>query len=236
MTTATVERTGAALTAEEGMKVPKGMMSFASSSQGKPTTNETTLYLGAVSFAYAVWENYVEEVAIELTERLSGAIEPHRIPEAARTEIERSASPWELSVHPGWRGLWVRQVVKMTKGGEEGQGGWGLNSATYDNTGRVFAVAGLTGVLPRRLAVKSPANAPTKVQVGDGKMVDVRHTLQQLIEVRGEAVHTARAPEHLRKGHVTWWLKFVSSLYEETDRRAIDEVANKLTPSPEVSE
>lgn len=232
----TREWTKAALGADEGMKVPAGMMSFARSSRGKPTANETTLFLGAVSFGYAVWENYVEEVAIELTERLSSTIAPERIPEVSKVEIEKSASPWELSVHPGWRGLWVRRVVEMTKGGEGGQGGWGLNSATYENTQRVFAVAGLTDALPRRLEVKSTAKAPTNVQVGDNGDVDVRNALKQLIDVRGEAVHTARAPEHLRKGHVTWWLKFVNSLYEETDRRARRAVTEMLTPSTGASQ
>lgn len=226
----------AALAADEGMKVPAGMMSFVSPRRGKPSTNETTLFLGAASFAYAVWENYVEEVAVELTERLSAAIEPERIPAASRVEIEGSASAWELSVHPGWRGLWVRRVVQMTKGGEGGRGGWGLNSATYENAERVFTVAGLTDVLPQRLEVKSGTKAPENVKVAVDGSVDVKNALRQLIDVRGEAVHTARAPEHLRKGHVTWWLKFVNSLYEETDSRARDAVDELLTPSTEVSQ
>lgn len=213
-------RTSAYLNALKGMDVPRGMMTFAKDGKGKPSKDETTLFLGAVSFAYAVWENFVEELAIELTRKLAAGIHPERIPKASRDVIEKDATSWELSVHPGWRGLWVNRVVTITKGGEGGRGGWGLNSATFDNTHEVFMTAGVGDALPTRLTVKAQgATAPQNVRDADGE-VDVRNALTQLIEVRGGAVHTATAPDHLRKAHVRWWMAFVQALFEETDREA----------------
>lgn len=223
-----VFRTSAYINALEGMGVPRGMMTFSKGGKGKPSKDETTLFLGAVSFAYAVWENYVEELAIELTRRLAAEIAPEQIPTASRAVIEKDASSWELSVHPGWRGLWINRVITITKGGEGGRGGWGLNSATFENTKEVFETSGFGDALPTRLTVKARgATAPQNVRSTNGK-VDVRHTLTQLIEVRGGAVHTATAPDHLRKAHVRWWLAFVEALFEETDRLALQEVDRLL--------
>ena len=223
-----VFRTSAYLNALEGMGVPRGMMTFSKGGKGKPSKDETTLFLGAVSFAYAVWENYVEELAIELTRSLAAEIAPEQIPTASRAVIEKDASSWELSVHPGWRGLWINRVITITKGGEGGRGGWGLNSATFENTKEVFETSGFGDALPTRLTVKaSGATAPQNVRSTNGK-VDVRHALAQLIEVRGGAVHTATAPDHLRKAHVRWWLAFVEALFEETDRHALQEVDRLL--------
>lgn len=223
-----VFRTSAYLNALEGMGVPRGMMTFSKGGKGKPSKDETTLFLGAVSFAYAVWENYVEELAIELTRSLAAEIAPEQIPAASRAVIEKGASSWELSVHPGWRGLWINRVITITKGGEGGRGGWGLNSATFENTKDVFETSGFGDALPTRLTVKaSGATAPQNVRSTNGK-VDVRHALAQLIEVRGGAVHTATAPDHLQKAHVRWWLAFVEALFEETDRRALQEVDRLL--------
>lgn len=221
-------RTSAYLNALKGMEVPRGMMTFSKGGQGKPSKDEITLSLGAVSFAYAVWENYVEELAIELTRRLAAGIAPEQIPTAARAVIEKDATSWELSVHPGWRGLWINRVIAITKGGEDGRGGWGLNSATFENTEGVFETAGFGDVLPTRLTVKATgATAPQNVRATKGE-VGVKNALTQLIEVRGGAIHTATAPDHLRKGHVRWWLAFVEALFEETDRRAQQEVDRLL--------
>lgn len=71
------------------------------------------------------------------------------------------------------------------------------------------------------------ATAPQNVRDTKGE-VDVKNALTQLIEVRGGAVHTATAPDHLRKGHVRWWLAFVEALFEETDRQALQEVDRLL--------
>ena len=220
--------TSAYVDALKGMEVPRGMMTFSKERQGKPSKDETTLFLGAVSFAYAVWENYVEEVAIELTGKLADGIAPERIPTASRAAIERDATSWELSVHPGWRGLWVNRVIAMTKGNEDGRGGWGLNSATFKNAEGIFETAGFGDALPKRLTVKSSSTTPPKnVRAKQGE-VDVNNALEQLIAVRGEAVHTATAPDHLRKGHVRWWLAFVEALFKETDRQAQKEVDRLL--------
>lgn len=80
-------RTSAYVNALKGMEVPRGMMTFSKGGKGKPSKDETTLFLGAVSFAYAVWENYVEELAIELTRRLAAEIAPEQIPTASRAAL-----------------------------------------------------------------------------------------------------------------------------------------------------
>lgn len=222
--------THAALNADEGMKVPDGLMSFAKDTRGKPPVQQRTLYLAAVSFGYAVWENYVEDLAIELTALLAENLPPERIPTKARELITKDSTPWELSVHPGWKGLWVSRIEQLAKG-DEGSGRWGLNTASFENVALLFEQIGLD-VLPRRLTEPKPDTAgqrivPTRINITSGEL-DVRNALRQLINVRGEAVHTARTTDPLLKREVQWWSQFVHDLYEAADKKARDACADLL--------
>lgn len=221
--------TNASVKAEEGMKVPDGLMSFASDGRGQPSNEQRALYLGAVAFTYAVWESYVEEVAVELVELAVNELQDHpeRVPEGARRVIETGATPWELAVSPGWRGLWVQRVNAMTGGDEEART-WGLNTANLSNVSNIFASLGLNPV-PQRIAAPRKVRAlmphPSSISIGpkDGK-VDVKNALHMLVEVRGQAVHTGRTKDKLYKNEILWWGAFVRGLIAESDRSAREQM------------
>lgn len=219
-----LEWTAAALAADEGMKVVTGVMGFVSSEQGNKHAQQLPLYLAAVTFSYAVWENYVEDLADELTQGLARTLHPSQIPEAARAAIENGAALWDLAVDPGWRGLWTRKVRSLTKGSES-ERTWGLNTASKPNVDKLFEIVGISPV-PNRLAAPDPVGSgssrkiPDRIAIADDGTLDVRHALSQLITVRGEAVHTASTTSPLYKNQVLWWGNFVKALYEATDERA----------------
>ncbi len=119
----------AANAADVGMRVPRGLMSFATDTRGQPPREQRTLYLGAIAFAYAVWENFVEDLAIELIKVLADEISPDRVSKGSQKLILDGATAWEISVHPGWQGLWVDRVISLTKGNPETLV-WGLNTAS----------------------------------------------------------------------------------------------------------
>ena len=62
------------------MRVVDGLMSFASDGRGQPTNEQRSLYLAAITFSYAVWENYVESLALELVGGLSTSLPSEKIP------------------------------------------------------------------------------------------------------------------------------------------------------------
>jgi hypothetical protein len=211
--------TQAIVDADSGMRVVDGLMSFASDGRGKPTESQRSLYLAAVAFSYAVWENFIEDLAIELTDRLAIAIDPARVPDAARKAIEKNAQPWELAVHPGWRGLWVERVRGLAKGSDE-PGQWGINSASKDQVDNLFKVVGIDPV-PERIDAPIPRTQrkepPAGVSLNADGTLDVKRALRGLIAVRGEAVHTAKTSNPLFKAEVFWWGDFVRGLYRATN-------------------
>src|SRR5690625_4451637 len=77
-------------------------MSFASDGRGRPTKEQEHLYLSAVTFAYAVWESYAEDVAIELVKILAPSLPSDSIPPQV-TQALADKDAWQLAVHPGWR-------------------------------------------------------------------------------------------------------------------------------------
>ena len=221
--------TEAALAADEGMKVVTGLMGFVSSETGNKHAQQLPLYLAAVTFSYAVWENYVEDLAYELTAALSATLEPSHLPMAARDAIESGASTWDLAVDPGWRGLWARKVRSLTKG-TEGERSWGLNTASKLNVDELFQIVGIDPV-PQRLVAPDPVGSanskriPDNIAIAGDGTVDVKNALSQLIAVRGEAVHTATTSSPLYKNQVLWWGNFVTALYEATDISAREQCA-----------
>lgn len=224
------DRTDARTAADAGMGVVDGLMEFASDDRGNRHAKQVPLYLAAVTFSYAVWENYVEDLADELVDSLARFLEPGDIPDAARELIEEGASNWELSVSPGWRGLWVERVGALTKGNERA-GTWGLNSASKPNSDRLFALLGLDPI-PVRIAAPEPTGGtttkriPEHVAIAEDGSVDVKHVLSKLVSIRGEAVHTASTADPLFKNQVHWWSNFVRALYAETDRLALAQCAD----------
>ncbi len=199
--------TEASIGADKGLEIIDGLMEFASNSRGQPSLKERSLYTSAIVFAYAVWENYVEEAAIELVTALAEDLEPDQMTRPhVRNLIEKDATAWELSVHPGWTDLWVRRVTGHARGNEGG--GWGLNTANYANSRALFADVGINPI-PK----------------------DAKDELQNLIELRGEIVHTASTSTKVLKKEVGKWKVFVHDLYEAVDVEARRQCKNWLTSS-----
>lgn len=223
--------TQAAWSADKGMDVVSGLMSYASSSRGQPTNEQRSLYLAAVAFSYAVWENYIESLAVELVTALAVALPEDRIPDGARSVIEFAdrerkvpTAAWELAVHPGWRQLWVSRVTAMAVG-RPNTSEYGINTANVHNVNALLGAVGLPN-LPMRIVAPAPRGQQRRIPSGveernpDDNSVNLRGTLQALISARGEAVHTASSTSPLFKDEVLWWAEFVRGLYHEVDTYA----------------
>lgn len=135
--------TEASLNADKGLAIIDGLMEYASNRRGNPAKKERALYLSSITFAYAVWENYLEEVAIELAGHLAGELRPEQMTRPdVRALIEKDASVWDLAVHPGWRVRWVDAVTAAAKGGENA--GFGINTANFKNSRKLFDSIGIS--------------------------------------------------------------------------------------------
>jgi hypothetical protein len=87
---------------QKGLGAVDDVLSFVKQTAGKPSKPEKSLFVASVGLSYAMWENYVEEVAIEVTVFLSDNLEPALVPDAVRESITKAhSSPWEIAVHPG---------------------------------------------------------------------------------------------------------------------------------------
>src|SRR5450759_1705154 len=105
----TASSTQANLSVETSLKVVDGVMSYMKATQGKPAAKERALYASAVVFTYGIWENYVEQLAMELAEKVAVDISPAKVPDRGRALLEKCTA-WEITVSPGWRRLWVQKV------------------------------------------------------------------------------------------------------------------------------
>lgn len=195
--------TQAAWDADEGMKVVDGLISFISDTRGKPSTKQRALYVAAVTFSYAVWENYIEDLAIELVERMSPVITPERLPQGLVERINRDLTAGELSVAPGWRQVWVERTRLAAKGDDSRI--HGLSMARPRQVEHLFGWVGF-----------SPFNglAPSLTE------------LDRLIDLRNAAVHTGKIPDDLRKADVIQWREFVHNLYCSIDKGCRGMAAN----------
>lgn len=199
--------TEARLKVDKGLDVVDGLMTYASDKRGRRAKKEIALYMASVTFAYAVWENFVEELAVELVEKLAELLEPDQISRPqVREFIEKDATPWELAVHPGWRMLWVDRVKKLAVGEEDG--GWGLNTANSRNTRRLFESVGIN---------------PFPDTYTD--------RLDALVALRGEIVHTAATKQPIYKAEVRQHTDLVRALSTEVDEEARKQCQNWLAAS-----
>ncbi|NOZ23842.1 MAG: hypothetical protein GXP25_22415, partial [Planctomycetes bacterium] len=87
---------------KSSLKVVDGVLSYMKDTKGKPAAKERALFAAAVVFTYGIWENYVEQLAIELAQKVSDKIPPEHVPERIRKSLEKGTA-WELAVSPGWR-------------------------------------------------------------------------------------------------------------------------------------
>ena len=53
------------------LSVVDNLLSYVKEGQGKPSEKERALFAAAVAFTYGIWETFIEQLAIELTEHVS---------------------------------------------------------------------------------------------------------------------------------------------------------------------
>lgn len=202
-------KTKAIKNVEQSLKSVDGVLGFMSDSPGKPSSGERALYAAAVVFIYGIWENYCEQLAIELGARVATDVAPKDVPEKMRKSLEKH-SAWELSVHPGWRKMWIDKVT-TTAIGDDGEK-FGLNTA---KAGQVSHLLELIGV--NKPFEGFPANViPPHLSM---KCKEVSEAVNALVELRGEIVHTGAVPASLRKTHVREWREFLGNITAELDRQ-----------------
>lgn len=190
------------------LKVVDGVLGYMKDTQGKPSAAQRALYAASVVFTYGIWENYVEQLAIELAEKVSKNISPDKVPERIRKLMEKSTA-WELTVSPGWRTLWINRVKQHAIGDEEEN--YGLNTAKAGQVRSLLELAGAhdafdgmpTSLVPEHLS---------------GKVKRPEEAVNALVELRGEIVHTGSVPDTLRKKHVRAWRQFIESIADEIDK------------------
>jgi hypothetical protein len=188
----------ASLLADEGLGIVDNVLSFGKSGRGKPGRREESLFLSSTAMAYAVWENYVEQVAIELANFIASNIAEAAVPDRPKLELSKHDA-WELVVHPGWRVLWVEAVTTRALGSEVGTSDYGLNTAGSTQVKKLFDLVGVVAF--------------------DGLADAMTTRLDELVQHRGIIVHTAQPPTaDFRKADATGWRDFVHELYEAFDQ------------------
>lgn len=188
--------------------VVDNILSFVKSGAGKPSEEERALFAAAVVFTYGIWEHFVEQLAIELAEKLGGNIAPERVPDPIRKILEKK-SAWDLTVTPGWRALWIEHVRLQAVG--DGGEHYGMNTA---KSGQVKQLLSLAGVADPYAEV--PADAvPDHLAPDKNTVVDA---INILVELRGEIVHTGKVPDSLRKKHVLAWRSFIEAAATGIDK------------------
>lgn len=198
--------TSALTSAEASLKTVDALLTLVKDGQGKPSEKERAVFAAAVVFLYGIWENFVEQLAIEIVDQLSPHIEPARVPEQVRKSLEKR-SAWELSVHPGWRLLWADSVKLQAVGDDADK--FGMNTAKSGQVKSLLATVGATNCFETVATSIIPGHL-----AGISKIEDA---VNRLVELRGEIVHTGKVPNSLRKAHVRDWKAFVKSVCEGVD-------------------
>jgi hypothetical protein len=201
--------------AHKALKAVDNVLSFAKPTGGKPSAQERSLFVAAVALAYAVWENYVEDLLIEAVGFLSTHVDPARVPEEAKAFISKDATPWDLAVHPGWQALWLHRIRERAKGREDDDRNFGLLTADVDRVQRLYTNAGL--------------------EPFDGLDSNKRAQLNDLVKLRGDIVHTGKAPEGFYKADAVGSKDVVESLAAHVDgavRQQARTLAGSVFPWP----
>ena len=188
------------------LRVVDDLLSYVKDGVGKPSVEERALFAAAVVFTYGIWENYVEQLAIELADAVSRDIRPEKVPEHVRKQLEKK-SAWELAVSPGWRQMWATSVREKAVGDEDEK--FGLNTA---RAGQVKNLLLLSGVADPFGSISS-AIIPDHLKAG----TTFETAVDGLVTLRGEIVHTGKVPDALRKKHVRAWRSFVEKAIDKVD-------------------
>lgn len=169
---------------------------------------EKALFGAAIVFAYGVWENYVEQLAMELVARLSNEVSPEQVPDDVRKFLEKK-SAWELAISPGWRKLWLDFVNEKAVGGESDK--FGMNTARAGSVKYLLSLSGVSDPF------KGIDNGIVPQHVDRDKRT-VTAALDELVTLRGEIVHTGKVPASLSKNHVSSWRDYVANISKSVDQ------------------
>jgi hypothetical protein len=181
----------------KGLKAVDDVLGHVKTSVGKPSKPEQSLFVASVALSYAMWENYVEEVAIEAATVLGRDIKDADVPQSVRNWIMKSnPTAWDIAVYPGWRALWLKVVTERARGGS-GADDLGMNTANVKNVRSLF----------------ERVNLDPFTGVAEGNL----EKLEQLVKERGEVVHTGRAPKDFYKENAMGWRAFVDELAAMVD-------------------
>ena len=203
----TDDRTSAHHSVAEALEVVDNLLSYVKDGQGKPSIKERALFAAAVVFTYGIWENFVEQLAVELVRNVADEVAPEKVPEQIRKALEKRTA-WELTVTPGWRALWIDQVTTQAVGNDSDK--FGMNTA---KAGQVKNLLSQTGVGEPYKGI--PAGiVPDYLPAANRNIIDA---INFLVELRGEIVHTGKVPGTLRKGHVRAWRSFVEGAADKID-------------------
>lgn len=202
-----------------GLKIVNDLMSYVKSGQGKPSGKERALFAASVVFTYGIWENYAEQLALELAQKVAPAIKPEKVPAKIRKTLE-SRTSWELSVSPGWRSLWEETVRSKALGDDKDK--FGMNTARVGQVSFLMELAGVDDAFKGIPDSIAPTHLPAKEQ-------NVKAAVEALVTLRGQIVHTGKVPDSLSKSHVTAWSDFVKSLTEKMDQVCRDQCKTLLS-------
>lgn len=209
MTAWTSSPTAAHSDVKTALRVVDNVLSFVKEGKGKPSAKERALFAAAVVFIYGIWENYVEQLAIEIAKQVSRGIPAERVPARIRSQLEKRSS-WEISVSPGWRALWVDIVRGKAVGDDRDE--FGLNTAKKGQVTNLLTLAGVGDALEGLPSSIVPSHLADELG-------DPAGAVDRLVELRGEIVHTGQVPDDLRKQHVKEWRTFVKELTDAVDGR-----------------
>jgi hypothetical protein len=193
-----------------GLKAVDDVLGFVKTTAGKPSKQEKSLFVASVALSYAMWENYVEDVAVEATEALSTDVQKEDVPATVRDSIMKlqpTPTVWDIAVHPGWRSLWLAAVEQRAKGGANTDD-LGMNTANQKNVRSLFERVGVDPF----------------TQASDEDLENV----EKLVKQRGQIVHTGKAPSDFYKEDAVGWRTFVEDLATKVDK-AVGAQAKSLT-------
>ena len=191
----------------DALKVVDNLLGFVKDGQGKPSVKERALFAAAIVFTYGIWENYVEQLAIELSTKVASEIAPEKVPEQIRKLLEKR-NAWELTVTPGWRAIWIEYVKLQAVGDDEEK--FGMNTAKAGQVKHLLSMAGVADPYHGIDAALVPEHLPAAKK-------SVLDAINALVELRGQIVHTGQVPGTLRKGHVRNWRAFVEEAANKID-------------------
>ena len=132
MTAWTDSRTAAHQSLGIALAIVDNLLSFVKDGQGKPSKKERALFAAAVVFTYGIWENFIEQLAIEAVQKVSEKIAPDRVPEEVGVGVngvaglESSLGNARVSASRGRqrRKVW-NEHSKVRPGQESPHAGWG---------------------------------------------------------------------------------------------------------------